>query len=547
MPSIVAKARAYARPKVRALPRKTKALGRRAKALAVVTRASTYVDKKDYETAEHILGDLLRKHSGTKSALSMQGTVMVKQGRFPEAAVLLNRLAEAQATPENRGRARGLMGRIVETDAAWLPVISGELPAGETREDRVFYLAKESMPFFHNGYCTRSHETLKSVQGAGLDPIAVTMPGFPATVGRVAKSLTDTVEGIRYRHVLPHAGYLAKLPYDQYLQLSAQVLAREVAVLRPGMLHIGSGHRGFETALLGRALAEWSGLPWLYEVRSFFETTWTDDERYMESAPYFQRRYDSETRSMQAADVVVTLSGPMRDEIVSGHGVDPSRVVVIPNAVDLTRFEPEERDSDLRRKLGLEGSQVLGYISNLDHHREAQEVLLEATALLRSRGVDAAVLLVGDGRRRPELEARAKELGLGSKAVFTGSVPFDQVAQYYAQIDLFVVPRINERAGRLVSPMKPFEAMAMGVPLVVSDLPALVEISGDGERAAVFKAGEPQSLAAIAGDLLATPDRMRAMVERSSEWVARERTWEAAGRAFAAAYDMARENHARRG
>ncbi|MEZ5117175.1 MAG: glycosyltransferase family 4 protein [Candidatus Nanopelagicales bacterium] len=546
MPAVVRKARGYLRPKVRAVPRQARSFGRRAVALAEVSRAQTYVERKDYARAEQILSDLLKRYAGTKSALGLQSQVMVKQGRFDEAAVLSNRLAELSGKPEDRARARALMGRLVETDPGWLPYAGEPRPLTDPEPGRVLYLAKESMPYFHNGFCTRTHETLKSVQGAGLDPVAVTMPGFPATVGRHAKTQVSRVEGIRYRHVLPYSATLQSLPYDEYLQLSAQVLTREVAALRPELLHIGSGHRGYETALVGRALAAWSGLPWLYEVRSFFETTWTDDERYMESGPYFHRRYGAETRSMQAADMVVTLSGPMRDEIVSGHGVDPSRVVVIPNAVDLERFEPEERDAALRDRLGLTGKLVLGYISNLDHHREAQEVLLEATARLRARGLDAAVLLVGDGRRRPELEQRAADLGLGANAVFTGSVPFGKVAQYYSQIDLFVVPRINERAGRLVSPMKPFEAMAMNVPLVVSDLPALVEIAGAGERAEVFRAGDPDSLAAVAERLLSSPEALAGMAERARAWVAVERTWAACGRAFADAYEQAKDNHARR-
>jgi glycosyltransferase involved in cell wall biosynthesis len=125
--------------------------------------------------------------------------------------------------------------------------------------------------------------------------------------------------------------------------------------------------------------------------------------------------------------------------------------------------------------------------------------------------------------------------------VFTGSVPFAEVAAHYSLIDLFVVPRVDERAGRLVSPMKPFEAMAMRVPVLVSDLPALVEIAR-GSGCATFEAGSPESLAAVAGELLDHPDRLAEQVEEAARWVAAERTWEANGRAFAQAYAEARTN-----
>jgi glycosyltransferase involved in cell wall biosynthesis len=352
--------------------------------------------------------------------------------------------------------------------------------------------------------------------------------------------------------VLPGAQHLlGDVTYDEYIQLTTTEFAREVRRVRPEVLHAGSGHRGYDVAIVGQTLAEWADLPWIYEVRSFFETTWTADERYAEHAEYYHRRFDSESRAMRAADAVVTLSGPMRDEIVNAHGIDPAHVFVIPNAVDLDRFVPVSRDEpaaqELSRRIGLEDTFVLGYISNLDHFREGQEVLLEAAALLRAAGRPVSVLLVGEGRRKAELEEKARSLGLGRYAVFAGSVPFDEVPAWYAQIDLFVVPRVPERAGRMVSPMKPFEAMAMEIPVMVSDLPALVEIAGpDEERAFVFTAGEPASLADRVAALIDHPEELSKRVATAGDWVRRERTWAGNGKAFDDVYKFAQERHAAR-
>jgi glycosyltransferase involved in cell wall biosynthesis len=357
------------------------------------------------------------------------------------------------------------------------------------------------------------------------------------------------VDEIRYDHVLPGAErLLGDVTWEEYVQLTATAFAREVLRVRPEVLHAGSGHRGYDLALAGRAVSDWADLPWIYEVRSFFETTWTADERYAEHAEYYHRRFAAETRAMHAADVVVTLSGPMREEIVTAHGVPEDKVLVIGNAVDTDRFVPLARDAALRSRLGLDGTVVLGYVSNLDHFREGQEVLLDAAARLRAGGRQVSVLLVGDGRRRAELQARAAALGLGAACVFAGSVPFEEVPAWYAQIDLFVVPRVPERAGRLVSPMKPFEAMAMEIPLLLSDLPALVEIAGDGEeRAAVFAAGDAAALADRVRRLLDAPEEVSGRVRAAAAWVRAERSWAGNGRAFEAAYALAQKRHAERG
>ena len=490
---------------------------------------------------------VLRPHATSAYPLARGSRVLIsaygKVGDFDAAYSLADRLARLTRLPSDIARADRLRGRVWEVHPSWLPAVS--LPKPEIHHGgprRVLYLAKESAPYLHNGFCTRSHETLRAVKATGTDIIAVTMPGFPAVIN--AKHAPDevVVDDITYKHLMPNSN-LATMPVHEYLDLAATTLARFVLEYRPTVLHIGSGHRGYETALVGRAVAEWFGIPWMYEVRSFFETTWTSDKRYMESAPYFHQRHATESRCMHAANFVVTLSGPMRDEIVERHGIPADKVIGIPNAVDIDRFAPQTRDAELRRTLGFLDATVLGYVSNLSHPREGQEALIAALPKIRAAGVNAKVLLVGDGARRTQLEALTKKLGMTEHVVFSGSIPFEQVAAYYAQIDLFVVPRTNERAGRLVSPMKPFEAMAMGIPLLVSNLPALVEIvADDAEPRGFFYAAEDAAdLARVAIEALRNPDELRRRADAAAAWVQRERTWAANGKNFVRAYEQAEQ------
>lgn len=496
-------------------------------------------DAGDFEAADRILAAGLEKRPTSSKLLDLAARSAAKQGAVTEAHE-----HAALRSMEHRGykpwhQMRGAAGRLVETDSAWRPTVVASPPTGAPG-DGVIYLAKESRPYLHNGFCTRTHETLRWLIRNGHPVTGVTMPGFPGVVGVVDPPASSTVEEVTYHHLLPSSGAaLKRLPLDEQLEVAAQALAAVVAEQRPRLLHIGSGHRGYETALVGDAVARWAGIPWIYEVRSFFETTWTADVRLMEKGEYYRRRFDTESRMMHAADLVVTLSGPMRDEIIHKHGVPADKVRVVPNAVDTSRFAPQPRDEELRARLGLTGTRTLGYVSNLDHPREGQEVLVDAVAELRRQGYPATGLIVGDGNRRPGLEERARAAGVAEHVVFTGKVPFDDVADYYAQIDLFVVPRIDERAARMVSPMKPFEAMAMRIPNLVADLPALVEIAGDGERAGTFRAGDPASLAAEARRLLDSPETLASMVDAAEAWVRTERSWEASAAAFADAYDAA--------
>jgi phosphatidylinositol alpha-1,6-mannosyltransferase len=502
-----------------------------------VGRGRSAFHSGDYEKAQQLLTEAIMRRPKSSEALRWSSRAAMRRGAISDAATLAMRQAEGSRAPADWLSARHVAGRLRETDAHWQPIVSAPAPL-PARGRRVLYLAKESRPFLHNGFCTRSHESLQSLLRAGRDIIAVTMPGFPGILG-VADSPTQTqVEDVVYHHLLPGSGQLVKLlAFDEYVELATQVLAGFVGRHQPALLHVGSGHRGFETALAGSAAAHWAGVPWIYEVRSFFETTWTADARYREQGEYYHRRFATETRMMRSADLVITLSSPMRDEIADEHGVAAEKIRVVPNAVDLERFTPRDRDPTLRQRLGLTGMYTIGYVSNLSHPREGQDVLIKAVSTLRRQGHRVSGLLVGDGKRRDELERLARRLGVGQQVVFTGDVPFDQVADYYAQIDLFVVPRINERAARMVSPMKPFEAMAMNIPVLVADLPALVEIAGAGERAHVFRAEDPQSLAQAVVTLMNAPDRVARLVGNAGRWVRQERDWSAVARAFGTAYD----------
>jgi glycosyltransferase involved in cell wall biosynthesis len=136
----------------------------------------------------------------------------------------------------------------------------------------------------------------------------------------------------------------------------------------------------------------------------------------------------------------------------------------------------------------------------------------------------------------------ARDLGIQESVVFTGSADHDQIAEFYSLIDIFVVPRINERAARYVTPLKPFEAMAMRIPLIVSDLPALIEIAAPGSRGLSFPVGDADALADQICLLLDNKELASRLGRAGHDWVASSRRWELNGDRYLEAYSAARSN-----
>lgn len=450
-----------------------------------------------------------------------------------------------ELSPEDRSLRRYLRaaeGRWRESEPGWLPTIDAAVladlprPAVSRRHaPRVLHLLKIGMPQRQSGYSMRSMYTLTGQVRAGLDPIAVTALDFPRSIGVDDAPDEEIVGGVRYRHLLRQS-IPKKEPWDEYLSAYATSLAPVVAEEGPDLIHVHSGHRGTEAALVALAVGRALDVPVVYEVRGFFEALWTKDVAWAEEAEIYHRRRAAEAHCLRESAAVVTLSESMKEDIVD-RDVDPDHVHVVPNGVDPAAFVPVPRDEALSAELGLTDRFVFGYVSNLDHYREGQELLIDAAVELRRRGVAATALIVGDGSRRELLEQHARDVGAEDIVHFTGRIPHEEVAQYYAQIDVFVIPRINERAARLVTPLKPYEAMALGIPLVVSDLPALREITGDGARGETFITGDGSSLAEVLERLAASPEGREQLVEAARSWVLDHRTWAHNDDLYARIYD----------
>jgi glycosyltransferase involved in cell wall biosynthesis len=135
------------------------------------------------------------------------------------------------------------------------------------------------------------------------------------------------------------------------------------------------------------------------------------------------------------------------------------------------------------------------------------------------------VLLVGDGPARRALERRARGLGLDGTAIFTGRQPHAEIARFYGLADVMAFPRKGLPVCEVVSPIKPFEAMAMARPIVVSSVAALTEIVAHERTGLVHRKDDPADLAAQLARLLDRPAWARELGAAGAAWVREHRSW----------------------
>lgn len=423
--------------------------------------------------------------------------------------------------------------------------------------NRILHVAATSRPYT-NGYTMRLASIVATQRAQGLCPMVVTSAFYP---GRVPPDPIVELDGVQhFRHVHPveqgvtrstvarlHAlrarrgvlGAAATVLEEELLMRGLRRLIRTVAIeQRADLIHVHTPYRCAWPALrAGRDV----GLPVVYEIRGHWEDTAVSDGLLTEGGFGYRYIRNRETAAMRRADAVVALCQQLADEAIS-RGVAADRVFVAPNGADLDRLGAASPSSipgyeALRRE--LHEDPVVGYVGSL-RPLEGVDLLLRAVARLRERGRRVRGLVVGGGPGLASLRAEAAALGLGDAVVFTGPVPASEVGAYYDLIDVFVVSRPETRVTRLVTPIKPLEAMGRGKAVVMSDLPSLRELGGR-EGAAVFhRVGDEVDLATRCADLLDDPAQRADLGRRARSFVESQRTWSATLSILPRVYERAR-------
>jgi glycosyltransferase involved in cell wall biosynthesis len=188
------------------------------------------------------------------------------------------------------------------------------------------------------------------------------------------------------------------------------------------------------------------------------------------------------------ADLVLPVTQVLGD-IVATYGVDPKKIVVIPNGINSERFQANPDVEAAKRALGLGGRLVLGFTGFVRDWHGLDKVL----DLIAQDPPTAQrhLLVVGDGPARPGLERQASALGIENRVTFTGIVERDDVARYVNAFDIALQPAVVAYA----SPLKLFEYLALGKAIVGPAQPNIEEILRQDHNAVLFDPADPNGLA----------------------------------------------------
>lgn len=409
-------------------------------------------------------------------------------------------------------------------------------PLDSPVKSKVAYVLHNTLPYSSGGYATRGDGLIQGMMNHGLEVTVVSRPGYPLDIKdditEAEISLVESIHGAEYRRILsPQRRGLSAL---EYMKKASHALEAELRKVNPSVVMAASNH---VTAIPAYLAAKRLGLPFVYEVRGFWEVTRMSREPEFVNSPAYKTQVLLEGMVAKRANQVFTLTQPMKEELIE-RGVEESKVELLPNSCNPERFTPCGRDKGLAKRLGIpEDVPVIGYIGTFVVY-EGLEDLAHACSILKDKGYKFRLLLVGNenasgldkGPITEEVISVAKAHGFEDWLIMPGRIPHEEVESYYSLIDVAPFPRKPWPVCEMVSPMKPLEALAMEKAVVVSSVRALVEMVQEDKTGLVFNKGSVESLAEQLARLIDDPELREKLGKSGRKWVEEQRTWNSTGK-----------------
>jgi len=423
-------------------------------------------------------------------------------------------------------------------------------PKRTPSSDAVLYHASQSRPHTSSGYAIRTHGLVSALKKHGVDIKVMLRHGYPLDRNDFAENTilsSQLIEDVEYFFSPTSRRSPSLINYQEVYNFNKLELYQKQAVefiletakeMKPAIIHSASN---FVVGMAGAEAAKALGIPSIYEIRGFWHLTQSTKREGYEDSDHFRLTERLEIETAKESDYVFTITNALK-EILVENGVAKDKITVLPNAVELEKFHVLEKNKLLEKKLSFQDKIVIGYIGSFVNY-EGLDLLLEACSLLYKKlGDQFRLLLVGDGAMMGSLRKMAQFLQIEDIITFTGRISHDEVQDYYSLIDIAPLPRKGHKVCELVSPLKPFEAMASGKVVITSNVQALAEIIEHGHTGLIFEKDNSMDLAEKLESVISNSELRVTLGANARDWVVENHSWEIVSRRVVDLYQQIKEN-----
>ena len=235
---------------------------------------------------------------------------------------------------------------------------------------------------------------------------------------------------------------------------------------------------------------------------------------------FFGRVLESST--LRKSDVVCVINEGLRDYAVK-LGARPEKVHVVRAGVDLKRFNPHLEGCPVREELGIDKDDVVLFFMGWLYRFSGLKELAYELAKIKDTYSRLRLVVVGEGEMYQELQRIRKECCL-NELILTGWLPYAAIPNYIAMADVCLLPAYDNEVMRHIVPIKMYEYMACGKPVIATELSGLMREFGQGNGVIFVK--RPEDVLKKAVELAEDKRELKDLGEKASNYV-QKYSWEA--------------------
>ena len=259
------------------------------------------------------------------------------------------------------------------------------------------------------------------------------------------------------------------------------------------------------------------GIPWILQVEALLYYEAKAERKALVLDGIAKRL---ELWSYRQCDVIACVSATLKEILVEEIGINPDKIVLVPNGVDIQFLDPQRHQAKR-----LFSGFTIGFVGSL-YSWAGLGLLLEVMSELQAEDYQISLVIVGDGEMKSTWSEQAQSLGMEEQVKFIGRVPWQEVPQYIAGCDIGYSGQIQLQMGKMyLSPMKLYEYMSMGKPVIASAFEDAQRLVIEGETGFLFQPGDKQTLKQALITAFDAQDRLLSMGQQARQQIEAEHSW----------------------
>ena len=306
---------------------------------------------------------------------------------------------------------------------------------------------------------------------------------------------------------------LRRMLYDR--QLSSQLLRRYTKT-PPDIIYT----RASLYSVAALDLAKATSKPLLVELNAPL----TEEHANYRSGSNDDLAAAAERKLLRGADHVFVVSNALKEHAIN-LGVKAENISIAPNGIDPAIFFPAKADPEIASRWGLGDGPVLGFVGGL-REWHGVEILPKLLQRVRQRFNRTKLAIIGSGPLQAKLENDLAELGLRGEAIFTGALLHHDVAGLLRHFNIALAPYPELNHNFYFSPLKLFEYMACGIPVVAAKLGQIVDVVDHGTTGLLYQPGNLDALTSHCNQLLDNPKQAQSIGLAGANHVHGKFTWD---------------------